>query len=39
MYVRTPLNVSITATFEGIKAQTQTVELKRGISLTLEGAF
>ena len=39
MYVRTSLNISITATFEGIKTQTQTAELKRGISLTLEGAF
>lgn len=39
MYVRTLLNVSITATFEGIKTQTQMADLKRGIFLTLEGAF
>ena len=37
MYVRTLLNVSTTATFKGIKTQTQTAELKRGIFLTLEG--
>ena len=39
MYLRTLVNVSITATFEGSKTQTQTAELKRGIFLTLEGAF
>lgn len=39
MFVRTLLNVSVTATLQGIKTQTQMANLKRGLFLTIEGAF